>query len=152
MKKVFLFFTVICFCCAVQAQTANDYQNGAEEGVVKAQYSIAKALDEVTSTGINLDIKPNGNTVLYQYEKALKNGLDKYEKVESENVIEKLKAAGYSSSKKIDIGAMSIWEKRKLYPPSFIFRDVPSYLLSGLFGIKKENYTHFYYPSSYETE
>jgi hypothetical protein len=87
MKKLFLFFTVICFCCAVQAQTANDYHRDAEEGVVEAQYklgvcyfngdgitkdcekamcrftkaaeqehamaqySIAKALDEVTSTG-----------------------------------------------------------------------------------------------------
>jgi hypothetical protein len=135
MKKLILFFTVICFYCVLQAQTADDYQVDAEKGVAEAQYklgncyfngegvtkdyekavywwtkaaeqkyaeaqyNIAKALDDITSMGIDLGLEADGNTALYWYEKALKNGLNSSEAKASKIAVKMLKEAGYSSSK-----------------------------------------------------
>jgi hypothetical protein len=93
MKKLILFFTVICFYCVLQAQTADDYQADAEKGVVEAQYKL----------GIDLGLEADDNTALYWYEEALKNGLNNSEAKASKIAVQMLKEAGYSSSKrKID--------------------------------------------------
>jgi hypothetical protein len=144
MKKLILFFTVICCYCVLQAQTADDYQADAEKGVAEAQYklgncyfngegvtkdyekavywwtkaaeqkyaeaqyNIAKALDDITSMGIDLGLEADGDTALYWYGEALKNGLNSSEARAAETAIKALMDAGYSSAKRqIDITSKS---------------------------------------------
>jgi TPR repeat protein len=113
------------------------WKKAAEQNHAMAQYSLAKSLDNVTSLKIDLGLNPDGNTALYWYEEALKNGLEDDEKNLSETAIEQLKAAGYSSSKKKDKITVKSDIKTPIIIISYVLGFIICVLLSNLYNKKR---------------
>jgi TPR repeat protein len=113
------------------------WAKAARQQYAVAQYNIARALDNVTSLGIDLGLNADGNTALFWYKESLRNGLVGDGKSATEIAVKELTDKGYFSSKGKSNITVAADEKPLLIVAFYIIGFVIFLALDPILGARK---------------